>query len=604
MSINTIPAWVIERQQFLDQIADACVQNQIDQFIISPGSRSAPLTLAFSRHPDIQCRVVYDERSAAYIALGMAQQLGRPVGLVCTSGTAALNYAPAVTEAFYQQVPLLVFTADRPPEWIDQQDNQAIHQQGLYEPHCRGAYQLPVDLSHPDAQWYVMRLIAEAMNNLTSPVSGPVHVNVPLREPLYVPADRMPVENASYKQIHVPANATQLTNEVWDDLLAAWQSAKRKLIIGGVNHPNPALIKALSQLSEQRDVAVIGEITTNIYPDGTQIYHADAILGTQDTALQEAIRSELIITFGGPVISKYLKLFLRKYPPQQQWHIGLGGGGVGHVEAAADTFQTLTHVIPMSASQFFSELLSRQNLPSEHKAAIDDYAHDYAQNWQTQEQRVTQAIEQFLADAPYGEFKAIHHVMSAMPSGSHLQIGNSMPIRYANFIGHITERSLGRVDANRGTSGIDGCVSTTVGASIAQEIISAQNGSDTQLTTLLVGDLSFFYDRNGLWHQYLPSSLRIVILNNYGGGIFDLIAGPNQLAEQERETYFLTPQRLNAKHTALDHGCEYRFCNDEASLATALDGFFDLSSQPRILEIETDMAVNGAVFEAFKALVR
>ena len=167
------------------RVVQICADKGVREFVVAPGSRSAPLTVALSQHPLIRCRVVYDERAAGYIALGLAQQLRRAVGLVCTSGTAAVNFGPAVVEAFYQQVPLLVFTADRPPEWIDQQDNQAIHQQGLYAPHVRGSFVLPVDDGHPDTTWFAARVTAQAIELAQGWEPGPVHVDVPLREPLY-----------------------------------------------------------------------------------------------------------------------------------------------------------------------------------------------------------------------------------------------------------------------------------------------------------------------------------------------------------------------------------------------------------------------------------
>ena len=178
-----------EFKQSILNIAEICSQKNISDIIISPGSRSAPLTLAFLRHPKLTCRTIVDERSAAFIALGLAQQTERPVGLVCTSGTAGLNYGPAVAEAYYQQIPLLVFTADRPPEWIDQNDGQTIHQGEMYGKHCCGYFELPVDDTHPDAKWHSERIISEAINKSLWPIPGPVHVNVPLREPLYPKSD-------------------------------------------------------------------------------------------------------------------------------------------------------------------------------------------------------------------------------------------------------------------------------------------------------------------------------------------------------------------------------------------------------------------------------
>ncbi len=145
-------------------LAPICARKGVTHFVLSPGSRCAPLTITLARHPHIQTRVVPDERAAAFIALGMAQQLGGPVGLVCTSGTAVLNYAPAVAEAFYQQVSLLVLTADRPPEWIEQQDGQTLNQREVYGKHVKASYQLPTDYVHPDAEWQAERILNEAIN--------------------------------------------------------------------------------------------------------------------------------------------------------------------------------------------------------------------------------------------------------------------------------------------------------------------------------------------------------------------------------------------------------------------------------------------------------
>ncbi|NJM25731.1 MAG: 2-succinyl-5-enolpyruvyl-6-hydroxy-3-cyclohexene-1-carboxylic-acid synthase, partial [Bacteroidia bacterium] len=173
------------RLQPIYDIAALCAAKGITQVILCPGSRCAPLTLAFARHPAIHTRTVFDERSAAFIALGMAQQLQQPVVLVCTSGTAAANFGPAVAEAFFQQIPLVIFTADRPAEWIGQYDGQTIYQSGLYQQHVKHAYSLPQEYDHPDSKWVINRTVNEAINLAASGPRGPVHINVPLREPLY-----------------------------------------------------------------------------------------------------------------------------------------------------------------------------------------------------------------------------------------------------------------------------------------------------------------------------------------------------------------------------------------------------------------------------------
>jgi 2-succinyl-5-enolpyruvyl-6-hydroxy-3-cyclohexene-1-carboxylate synthase len=206
-------------------------------------------------------------------------------------------------------------------------------------------------------------------------------------------------------------------------------------------------------------------------------------------------------------------------------------------------------------------------------------------------------LAELLATQPFGEFAAVQQVLAALPRGTHLQLGNSMVIRYANFVGFppaYPAHPPSRIDSNRGTSGIDGTVSTAVGAALADV---------KTLTLLIVGDLGFFYDRNGLWHAHLPPNLRIVLLNNHGGGIFDIIDGPDRLAETVRRPYFLTPQPLTAARTAADFGLRYWQVDSEPALAAALPDFFAANAGPALLEVETEMAVNRQVFQAFRAML-
>ncbi|MCS6844206.1 MAG: 2-succinyl-5-enolpyruvyl-6-hydroxy-3-cyclohexene-1-carboxylic-acid synthase [Caldilineales bacterium] len=558
--------------RWMAELAAMLTAGGVADAILSPGSRSAPLTIALAAQPGLRCRVVYDERSAAYIALGLAQQTGRPVALVCTSGTAALNYGPAVAEAFYQGVPLLVFTADRPPEWLDQQDNQAIHQRGLYEPHCRGSYELPVDLSHPDARWFARRVLSEALARAMDPLPGPVHINVPLREPLYprTPSAVHPLGEAPRPTQRLAAQPT-LTDAAWERLTADWQQAQRKLVVAGLHPPDPALKAALSALSRRPDVAVVADVAANLLPDATPLHHADLILHAGPDTLSR-LAPDLVISFGGPVVSKSLKAFLRRTRPAALWHVLPAGD-------APDTFQGLTHVVPMRPAEFFAGLLARIPSPA---------LCDYASLWRQAEAQAAAVLARCLRDGAFSELHAVHAVMARLPAHSRLQIGNSLAIRYANLIGHAGGGPLLSVNSNRGVSGIDGTVSTAVGAALA----------DDRLTTLITGDLAFFYDRNGLWHPHLPSNLRIVVLNNHGGGIFDVLEGPDRLPQAVRETYFLTPQPLTAQRTAEDHGLAYHCAADAEGLEAALRTFFDPALGPALLEVETDMAVNAQVLRS------
>ncbi len=551
-------------------LAAICADHNLRHFIISPGSRSAPLTIAFARNANISVRMVVDERAAAFIALGMAQQRRAPVGLVCTSGTAALNFAPAIAEAFYQRIPLLVFTADRPPEWIDQQDGQTLHQQNLYAPHSRGEFQLPVDFLHPDARRHAERILSEAVIRTQHPVPGPVHINVPLREPLY-PKPGARIEPASPRNTirFTPAQKVLPPTES-KSLRQKWQSAQKKLVVAGLHPPDEELAAALRALSADPTVAVVADITANVPPDAVTAPHADIIFSTKNTAAQTAIAPDLVVSVGGAVVSKSLKLFLRRHRPAEHWHIDPAG-------QAVDTFQSLTRVIAADAAPFLQSL-------AEHSAS----AGNYRAEWVSLERTAAITLDEFLAHTDFGEFTAVQQVMTHLPANSNLHLGNSMPVRYANYLA--LPRTDIRVNANRGVSGIDGCTGTAVGAALA-------TGNPTVLVS---GDLAFFYDRNSLWHNHLPSNLRIVVLNNGGGGIFKLIDGPSNLPPAELETYFFTPHRLTARNTAADFGLAYFFADSPTALAGVLPQFFAADTGAAILEIFTDSTVNTAVFREFK----
>ncbi|MFN8465157.1 MAG: 2-succinyl-5-enolpyruvyl-6-hydroxy-3-cyclohexene-1-carboxylic-acid synthase [Caldilineaceae bacterium] len=565
----------------VDQLVEICAARGVHDWILAPGSRSAPLTVALTRHAAMRCRLIFDERAAAYVALGLAQQLRTPVGLVCTSGTAAVNFAPAVVEAFYQGVPLLVLTADRPPEWIDQQDNQAIHQNDLYAPHVRGGFSLPVDDGRPDTRWFVARIVANAIDLAQGWEPGPVHINVPLREPLYTPPQTAPAATTT-ASVTAPTRALasrpQLDEASWQELLEQWRGASRKLIVAGMHPGDTNLHAALAALAADPSAAIFADVTANLHTLPCVPAHADAILSTRDAATLDRLRPDLVVNFGGQVTSKNIKTLLRGRGPKALWHVRPN-------LIAPDTYQALTHTVPMAAADFFGQLAVRVGQSPEGCDAA------YQAAWAALDREAAAVLEGMLAEAPFNEFAAAYQVLSALPEGSLLQAGNSMPIRYINLLGLQRGHYPAQVNGNRGTSGIDGTVSTTVGAAMAGPAI----------TTLIVGDLGFFYDRNGLWHRHLPPNLRIVVLNNHGGGIFDIIEGPNQLERARQETYFLTPQPLTARRTAEDHGLRYFHATESSDLSAQLGEFFAENAGAALLEIETDMATNTAVYARFKA---
>lgn len=553
-------------------IAEICFQKGVEYVVISPGSRSAPLTLAFLRHKGLKCLMITDERSAAFTALGISQQTGKPTVLICTSGTAVLNYAPAVTEAFYQQIPLLVLTADRPPEWTDQFDNQSIRQNNIYNNHIIKSFSLPVDTLHNDDKWYFNRVISEAINISTYPQKGPVHINVPLREPLYPNIDDQFNYQKEIKLINLTKGNKILDDSSWNQLIDIWSNSENILILAGMNKQDKNLESSLKKLNDLSDAVLIADVNSNL-GKSLNINHSDIILSNVSQA--DNLKADLLITFGGPILSKSTKNFLKRNKPKYHWHIQSSG-------LIGDTYQSLTDIIDVNPEYFFKEITNRITKIENKK---------YQSLWLESENSSLDKLTNFMNNTEqFNEFKSIYMVINKIPDNSLFQIANSMTIRYINYIS--LNNSSVIINSNRGTSGIDGSISTAVGACIATG----------KITTLITGDLSFFYDRNGLWNNQLPNNLRIIVMNNHGGGIFRLIDGPAKLPELD--DYFETVNKLNIENTAKDFDLEYFKANSYQQIEQILTNFFEKSDKSKILEIETNSKINFEVFEKFKSIIK
>lgn len=551
----------------------------VNHAIISPGSRNAPLTIALVRHPDIKTLSISDERSAAFIAMGMAQNLKKPVAICCTSGSAAFNYAPAVAEAFFQEIPLIILTADRPKEWIHQHDGQTIYQTDIFGKHVKQSFELGADYSHPDAIWHIERTVNHAVNLANTFPKGPVHINIPLREPFY------PVEN---EQINFDNNArvierlnteNTLSKEVWATLLQNIEQYEKVLIAGGQNEYDPDLTAVLQKLQEEFNFPVLGDSITNLKFDSIS-YH-DIFLN-HDT---DNLRPELLITFGKSFISKSFKTFLRKNKAIDHWHLSLDNHLI-------DTFQSLTKVIPVQSKYFFEKLLEDVDFSQFRNGDDEERDGSYLEKWKKNNIKAKSYLEHFfLADfhqKQLNEFYAIKKLFDELPADSQLHLANSMSVRYANYIGTDYNKKM-EVFANRGTSGIDGCVSTALGAALSTD----------KLVYLLIGDLAFFYDRNALWNRYVPNNLRIILINNHGGGIFRMIDGPSKQAELA--DYFETVQSYNAEKTALEADVAYFNAKTVDEFHTLSTAFLEPHGKAKIFEIETDSVYNTEIFKQFKA---
>jgi 2-succinyl-5-enolpyruvyl-6-hydroxy-3-cyclohexene-1-carboxylate synthase len=545
-SIDTIKIY-----QVLRQVVEVCNAHGVSNVVLCPGSRSAPIALSFMRYPGIKHYVIPDERVAAYTALGLSRQLKKPVALVCTSGTAALNFAPAVAEAFYSEIPLIVFTADRPAEWIGQTDNQAIHQENLYGKNVKAYFALPAEYYHPDSEWFAIRQINEALNTASSQPKGPVHINVPLREPLYL-ASELPADIAIPKITKLIHSKKEVSHEI----LEKFAGYKKVMVVGGTHRVNNDLRVAFEECCGDKRLVFIPDITSNpLHCTGSVRFAELVIDGLKDTD-KEAFLPELVISFGGPVVSKSLKNFLRNNQIKAHWHLS------GHARSA-DVFQNLTSILDVSAPAFF-------------KAVAEDsyvsFDSDYYNLWREKDAAVEKSAEKVLKELPFCEIGAAYSILTTLPQNTVLHLGNSLPVRFASVFPFFSQEI--EIYSNRGTSGIDGTVSAAAGQSMA----------DSRNHVLICGDLAFMYDSNGLWNNYLRDNLKIIVFNNHGGGIFRSLPGARD--QKELEEYFVVKQPLNFENTALQHGCHYFYCNPHNSLADILKQFFAAKGKPAVLEIE------------------
>ncbi|MBL7856274.1 MAG: 2-succinyl-5-enolpyruvyl-6-hydroxy-3-cyclohexene-1-carboxylic-acid synthase [Cyclobacteriaceae bacterium] len=571
----------MNRYQPIYDIAEICAQKDIKQAVLCPGSRCAPLVIAFSRHPQLEVKTFSDERSAGFIALGMTQQSHKPTVLLCTSGSAAFNFAPAVAEAFFSQIPLIVFTADRPAEWIAQHDGQTIYQTDIFGRHVKKSYQLPQEYDHADAQWAINRIVNEALNISQQEPKGPVHINAPFREPLYPGKDETITFRESVRIIHDSRPEVVLSDYQKKRIQDQWKSFHNVLIVAGQHDYQHDILGALQHLIHEHPIAVVGDVISNLHPLEDVVRHADVFLGQASDDVKKSLRPDLLITYGKSVISKNVKIFLRQYAPRIHWHLQASG-------AVSDPFQSISEIFQVSPFTFFSQL----SLFGNDETFERQKQANYKKLWEVEERRATRTLREFFPQPELSELELVGQVLENLPVNATLHLANSMSVRYANFIGLKAAQKGIRVMANRGTSGIDGCTSTAVGQSL--------NSDSPQF--LITGDVAFFYDRNAFWHNYPLPNLRIVLLNNHGGVIFKMIDGPGSLPETE--DFFVTKQNLHAKHLCDEFGYDHLRLDSKRKLKNLLKDFMEFDGRTKILEFESGTDLNKNIVDHLKQKIK
>ncbi|MFY0605423.1 MAG: 2-succinyl-5-enolpyruvyl-6-hydroxy-3-cyclohexene-1-carboxylic-acid synthase [Cyclobacteriaceae bacterium] len=536
----------------------------IEAVVLSPGSRNAPLTISFARNQDLKIYNIVDERSAGFIALGIAQKTNKPVVLCCTSGTALLNYAPAIAEAYYQQIPLIVLSADRPSEWQDQRDGQTIRQVGAISNFVVGEYQMPTP-TNEETGWEYTRKLNEAIGTSQGQKKGPVHINVPFREPFY-PSKDQSLEFSN--DLHF---IKKILGESKIDILryqTSFAEARKILIVVGQKAMDAGFDDCLEKLKSK--AIVLADIISNVKNADIRL-HDHFLAGLNESDMDE-LRPDLLITLGKSVISKSLKQYLRTHKAATHWHIE-------EKDQLADTFQSVTEHIIFPPELWIKDLTTNKKLISTSEN------NEYRSVWETLESKTRSSFNSVKESWEFSEYVAFDYLLNALPAGIDLHLANSMPVRYANLLGNALPNI--EVFCNRGTSGIDGTNGTAVGNAL----------SSNKTTFLLTGDLSFFYDRNAFFHDYDLSNLKIVIFNNQGGGIFRLINGPSSLPELPK--HFETQHQRTARLTAEEFGFSYQMVDDESELPEVINRISQ-SGKPEILEIMTNPETNERVYKQTK----
>ncbi|MFN5621729.1 MAG: 2-succinyl-5-enolpyruvyl-6-hydroxy-3-cyclohexene-1-carboxylic-acid synthase [Flavobacteriales bacterium] len=543
------------------------VQHGIKHVIICPGSRNAPFSISLSEDSRFTVHSIVDERSAAFIALGMAQQLDHTVALICTSGTAALNFAPALAEAFYQRVPLLVVTADRPIEWIDQGEGQSIRQREVYRNYVKASYEIAEEAAEGDLVWYNVRLMDEAMRLANEGVRAPVHVNFPLREPLYKMVDQ-PTE--SVKMIRRATGDVRLADTELNELQQRIATCPKVMVLAGQMRADKEMLAAIRLFSQRENVTVLTEAHSNL-ADDSFITTIDRLLAISDSDTHSYIQPDLLITVGHNLISRKIKALLRK-SNTVHWHVDISGEGL-------DTLKQLSKVIPITPTAFFESL----------NGGAKPIASDYRKRMLELHNAARSSAREFVQSAPWSDLAAFHVLHPLLPGGTDVQMGNSSAVRYVLL-------DDARCDlhyyGNRGVAGIDGCTSTALGAATLSG----------RTTTLISGDIGFFYDSNALWNNLDKSHLKIIVINNGGGGIFRIIDGPDP-SSQALETFFETAHTRSAAGMAAMYAIPFRGATDVESLREGMTWLY-ATAGCAILEVMTPRLDNSPILKAYFEHIR
>lgn len=545
---------------YVYKIVATLIQAGVENVVISPGSRSTPLAYAFASTKEINLYRQIDERAAAFFAVGLAKATAKPVVLLCTSGTAAANYFPAIIEAKYARIPLIVLTADRPHELREVGAPQAIQQVQLYGEHVKWSVDFPIPDEAPQTLPFIERHVVRAVNVATTAPFGPVHINVPFREPLLIDfMNELPISTfkGSFIGELVPSEAARVELE---EILTATE--KGIVIVGEL--PLGTNVEYLWEFVRHLKWPVLVESLSNMrtnVPNDCLSY----VISTYDAILKSEIfkalaKPQTVIRFGAQPVSKFLNVFVTESMPA---HYII----VDEDERFRDAASMSTHFVHASVGEWVATLNVSNN-------QLDE---SYLAEWQDADDIAIEYISHY-ADGAIDEGAMVSRLLEFIPEGSDLFVSSSMPIRDIDTFLLKTSRDI-QVFANRGANGIDGVVSTALGFSAGRQRDSY----------LIIGDLAFLHDISGLTAtRYQDCQLTIIVFNNDGGGIFSYL--PQSTVEAHYEELFGTPTALSFSHIAKMYEMEYLWVDNLDELFPKFAAEQKMSM--RLIEIFTDREEN------------
>lgn len=552
---------MVSDKRVVQRIVRLLAGKGIRQVVVSPGSRNAPIVQTFYGHEGFEMFSIPDERTAGFFALGMAMKSRKPVVLTCTSGSALLHYGPALVEAYYQNIPLIVLSADRPTYLIDQGHGQSMRQENVFSNYVKASLQ--IDEGHWAQPWFLDSKINEVLSHTAGEDEGPVHINLPLDEPLYDFEDRIEEE---VRFIHYPVFEKSFLPETEQRLREVWEGHRRVMIIVGQHPPRPSLNHWLEVMSKEKHVVILTEHTSNVRGDFFRVRHIDRCIFPFDEEIWQTYKPDLLITIGKEIVSKKIKKLLFKADGFRHWHIGRN---VDH----RDTFAALTEVLRIPPATFLAAL---SDFPGKEA--------DFQELWITREQEAAGRHRRFLGQAGWSDLQAWDFLVNHLPERAVLHLGNSASVRYSLLFDIQEDTDF---YSNRGVSGIDGCTSTALGFAVAEK---------EREVWLICGDISFLYDRNAFWMTPRPPHMKIVVINNGGGGIFRFIEGPRKTQVSDR--YLETRHDQSITHVTKAAGIRSFSAETLAELRDTFPRFAD-HPEMAVLEIKTPREDNDRILKKY-----